>query len=365
VLELALGMARLESRSAPGLVRRGRAYAAPERRAESGTPIAEELDVWSLVARPLAITAIATTVVGCAPPIRSTATRPPTPAELTALWEDVEPGSRDLLHGVGGRELAPDPEAVYEILERDLRGYSTTFDVRDPSGREWSVKIGPEAQSEVTASRLAWAIGFRQLPSYYLSRWRWRWPDRNLEGSEGAGRFRPKVDAFDPEGEWSWHQNPFVGTRAYRGLLVLMAILNSTDLKDENNALVYDRRGSRERVRYVVKDLGATLGTTGSHNPARNDVEAFERHPFLLGTSSDGRVRIAFRGRHRELFAGLTPEDVRWTCARLSRLSDDQWRDAFLAAGQRPEVTARFIARLKQKVSEGLALGRSTRGDDP
>jgi hypothetical protein len=321
--------------------------------------------VWSLVAPSLVITAIAATAVGCAPPIRSTATHPPTPIELSALWEDVDPASRDLFHGVGGRGLAPDTEDEYEILERDLRGYSTTFDVRDPSGREWSVKIGPEAQSEVTASRLVWAVGFAQLPSYYVPRWRWRWPARTQEGTEGPGRFRPKVDAFDAEGEWSWHQNPFVGTRPYKGLLVLMAILNSTDLKDENNALVYDRRSSRTRVRYVVKDLGATFGTTGSHNPARNDVDEFERHPFLRGTTDDGRVRFAFRGRHRELFDDLTPDDVRWTCARLARLTDAQWRDAFRAADQSPEVTARFVARLKQKVREGLALAGSTGGDRP
>ena len=34
--------------------------------------------------------------------------------------------------------------------------------------REWSLKLGPEAQSEVVASRLLWAIGFHQPPTYWL-----------------------------------------------------------------------------------------------------------------------------------------------------------------------------------------------------
>ncbi len=300
--------------------------------------------------------------VGCAPPIRSTVDHPLTAAEMAPFWENVDPTSRDLLYGVGGPRLTPDPDADYEITERDLRGFSTTFDVKDPAGRRWSVKIGPEAQSEVTASRIVWAMGYPQLPSYYLPRWRWHWPERKQQGSEGPARFRPKVDAFHQDGIWSWHQNPFVGTRPYRGLLVLMMILNSTDLKDENNALVREKRTGHEGTTYVVKDLGATFGDTGSHNPVRNDAAAFEAHPFLHGVSDDGRVRFVFRGRHRELLQDIRPADVGWTCERLARLTDAQWQAAFRAAGQPPEVAARFIARVHQKIDEGLALARGAGG---
>ena len=301
----------------------------------------------------------------CAPPIRSTATTPLTPDELARFWEDVDPSRRDLLYGIGGPKLVPDPDAEYEIIDRDLRGYSTTFDVRDPSGRTWSVKIGPEAQSEVTASRIVWAMGYPQLPSYYLPRWRYTWPDRKQDGSEGPARFRPKTEAFETEGIWSWHRNPFVGTRPYRGLLVLMMILNSTDLKDDNNALVRRRHDGRTSTTYVVKDLGATFGDTGIHNPVRNDVAAFEKHAFLRGVGDDGRVRFAFKGGHRELIRDIHPADVRWMCARLSRLTDAQWDAAFRAAGQPPDVAARFVARLRQKIQEGLALARADQESEP
>ena len=87
----------------------------------------------------------------------------------------------------------------------------------------------------------------------------------------------------------------------------------------------------------------------------RGDVDVFEKTPFITGVVN-GRVTFDWRGRHDALINDITPADVRWICARLQRLSDAQWRDAFRAGGYTPEDTARFIRRLKQKIAEGLAL---------
>ena len=67
-------------------------------------------------------------------------------------------------------------------------------------------------------------------------------------------------------------------------------------------------------------------------------------------------MKFNWSGFHKELVSQLTPEDVRWTCERLSRLSDEQWRDAFRAGGYDPQIARRYIARFKQKIAEGLAL---------
>jgi hypothetical protein len=255
---------------------------------------------------------------------------------------------------VGGRRLRPDPRTVYEFESVDPRGYSTTFDARDRSGREWSVKIGNEAQPEVVVSRILWAVGYRQVPSYYLGRWQYRRDGREL--SELHARLRPKVPAFRSEGFWPWRDNPFVGTRQYRGLLALLVLLNSTDLKDENNGLYERRDGTRVLERfYVVKDLGASLGETGTHNPARGDIDAFERDGYIRGVD-DGRVEFVYRGGHRDLLDDIRPDDVRWVCARVARIRQAQWSDAFRAAGIEPDIAARFVAKIRQKVAEGLAL---------
>jgi hypothetical protein len=294
----------------------------------------------------------------CAPAIKSTAVAPLSPADLSAFWQDVDPRSRDLLHGVGGRQVHPDPEVIYDAIGKDTGGFSVSYDARDPSGVEWSVKIGEEAQSEVTASRLVWAMGYHQPPVSYLPRWRVREGDQGAIRTVEGGRFRPKLPTFDNAEIWSWYQNPFVGTQAYRGLLVLMMILNSTDLKDDNNALYERREGERVVARwYVVKDLGATLGTTGRLYPKRNDIGEFERHGFIEKVEN-GRVRFAYRGRHQELLRNLAPADVAWMCQRLQRLTPRQWQDAFRAGGYDEATAARYIRKIDQKVAEGLALAQ-------
>ena len=310
--------------------------------------------------RMLVLVGLGSLLQACAPAIRSTAKAPLTSSQMTEFWQDVDPAERgDLRHGVGGRRLQPDPNVVYEAIQKDTSGFSDGYDVRDPKGLEWSVKIGDEAQSEVVASRLVWAMGYHQPPVYYLPQWRVRYAGRVLR--EGPGRFRPKLSTLENVGDWSWHQNPFVGSQPYRGLLVLMMIINSTDLKQSNNAL-YEKREDGRRVErwYTVKDLGASFGTTGVLYPKRNDIGSFEEHQFVDYVSDDGRVRFAYRGRHDEILRELAVPDVRWMCDRLALLSNDQWNQIFEAAGHPPEITRRYIAKLQAKIAEGRALGSRT-----
>ena len=173
---------------------------------------------------------------------------------------------------------------------------------------------------------------------------------------------RPHLEWLDKKDIWSWRQNPFVDTPEYRGLLVLMMVLNSTDLKDDNNAVYVSERNGRHERWYVVKDLGASLGETGRLNPRRSDVNAFEQEGFIRDVH-DGRVDFVFHGRHGDLLDQVTPDDVHWTCRRLSRLTDHQWRDAFRAGGYGRDETTRYLRKIKEKISEGLALGspRETR----
>jgi hypothetical protein len=273
---------------------------------------------------------------------------------MAEFWEDVDPRSRELFHGVAGARVQPDSGGVFDQKQIDTMGFSVTYDVEDESGVEWSVKIGDEAQSEVTASRLVWAMGYQQVPSTYVAQWHLRNGEakRLMEGA----RFRPKLPTLTSAGTWSWQQNPFVGTQAYRGLIVLMMVLNSSDLKTDNNAIFERRDGDRVIGRwYVVKDLGATLGTTGKIDPKRNDIEAFEEHGFISDVRA-GRVQFEYRGRHQELLDEITPDDIAWMCRRLSRLTPTQWTDAFRAGGYDDEVASRYIRRIRQKIAEGLAL---------
>ena len=282
---------------------------------------------------------------------------PPTAAQLAELWTEPEPG-RDLFWGVGGERLKPDPSAVYTIIEVKHTGFSMGFTVTDPAHRKWSVKLPPEAPTEVVASRLLWGVGYHQPPIYYVGRWN---AEGKTDNPQLPGRFReskPDLHGLDAGPSWSYYRGPFVGTRELNGLLVLMAMLGNSDIKDAQN-VVYHLKEPLEGAThwYVARDLGQSFGRTGVIDAPRGNLKVFEETPFIKGMSK-GYVKFDWRGRHGVLLDHITPEDVHWICQKLQRLTDQQWEDAFRAGGYAPQLANGFIRRFKQKIEEGLAVGQ-------
>lgn len=311
--------------------------------------------VGGVAARVAILSLFALRHVGVAPHVQATPPDLLVTSQIAQLWtEPANLEARDLFTGPWGPEAAPRPEETYSFVAAKKRGFSPGYDVKAPDGTEWSVKMGPEAQTEVTASRILWAVGYHQPPVYYLPHW--TLGGGPSPGVKGPGRFRRKTSALAAKGTWSWQQNPFVSTRPYRGLLVLMMMLNSTDLKNDNNT-VYDLTKNREDARrwYVVRDLGATFGETGLFRPRRNYLEGFERQGFIDGVDH-GYVRFEFHGLQRELVQHITPADVRWMCELVGRLSSDQLHDAFRAAGYSNDIADRYIAKLRRKIDAGVRL---------
>jgi hypothetical protein len=222
------------------------------------------------------------------------------------------------------------------------------------------VKLGPEAQTEVAVSRILWALGYHQPPTYYVTSWTMT---GQQQGSQLGARFRPKLTDREVVGEWDWYENEFLHTRPFKGLVVINVMLNNWDWKTSNNK-IYDLDG--ERV-YVVQDLGASLGKTsypralgwlpmrGIGQGSRNDLEDFEEQGFIEGVEGD-RIKFVYRGIHRSLIDMLTPADVLWAVDRMARLSDAQWDDIFRAAGYPEDQRRRYVAKIKSKVAQGLAL---------
>jgi hypothetical protein len=170
-------------------------------------------------------------------------------------------------------------------------------------------------------------------------------------------------------GEWSWYDNPFIGSRQFAALVAVNLLLNNWDLKTSNNKIyLVTSADAEKRQRYVVRDLGGSLGRAyqprflrwipfmRDRQGTKNNLEDFEAQPFVAGMKRD-RIDFSYRGLDEALAESLTVSDLRWTCALLSRLSDQQWQDAFRAGGYTADQRARYIHKIREKLAEAEMVG--------
>jgi len=306
---------------------------------------------WRLIALVVvgAVVAAALTAVGRVSPVTG-------PVDIAELWQD--PGNiaaRDLRWGRGGKALHPSPETEYAFKGIDSTGYSAGYDVVDPQGRDWDVKVGDESQTEVVASRLLWAVGYHQPIVYFVPEWKLT---NGPVPTPKAGRFRLSAD-HDGIGDWSWVENPFKGTRELKGLVLANLLINNWDLKTSNNKILSVPAAKGPQRWFIAQDLGASFGKTGWPVGNRNSVADYELQGFVIGVE-DGRVQFDYQARHRELLEDITPADVVWICNLFSQITDQQLADAFLAVEMPEETSARYIRKLKSKIQEGLNLSSTT-----
>ena len=283
-----------------------------------------------------------------------TASQPANPksrrATIAELWQD--PGNiaaKNLRWGRGGEALVPSAATAFAFKGTDTTGYSPGYDVVDPKGRKWDVKTGDEGQTEVMASRLLWAVGYHQPIVYFVPEW------TMTEGPVSkplSGRFRLASD-HDADGDWSWTENPFLGTRQLKGLVVANLIINNWDLKPSQNRIYAEVRNPPRW--FVVQDLGASFGKTAWPTGSRNNIDDFETQRLVLGVEK-GRVQFDYHARHKELLENITPADVVWICRLFSRITDAQWADLYRGAAIPAEVGLRYTRKIKSKIQEGLAL---------
>src|SRR5215210_4276128 len=132
------------------------------------------------------------------------------------LWQRPDNiSSRDLYLGPGGAAMRPDVRRITFIKE-EKGGYSKKYRVRDGAGREWVVKIGKEAQSETSAVRLLYGLGYSTEVNYLVPR-----VTIPGKGTFTNVRFEARPEGLKRAGEWKWKQNPFVGTQQLQGLKIL------------------------------------------------------------------------------------------------------------------------------------------------
>jgi hypothetical protein len=283
-------------------------------------------------------------------------TKKPTPAGTPVLWRDTDPAKLDLSAGPGGRGMRPATRGL-RLIREEKGGWSKKFRVRDSRGREWVAKIGREAQSETASVLLVWAAGYVTEITYLAPR-----VTIPTKGAFENVRFEARPKGVKRLDEWTWKQNPFTGSRELEGLKVLMVMLNNWDLKDQNNVVIYAPgagKGGAE-LRYVVSDLGATLGKTGSGplwklTRSRNNLEDFADSKFI-DKVEDGYVNFHFTGVNSGLFEKVRVEHARWIGERLSRLTDGQLGAIFRSANYNAAQTRLLTRVIRSRINELVNL---------
>lgn len=275
------------------------------------------------------------------------------------LWQEPSDiAARDLLLGPGGELMRPDLSSV-TFIEEQKGGHSTKFRVRDAQGRVWVAKLGKEAQSEVAATRLLWAVGYFTDITYLAPR-----VEIQGKGTFENVRFEARSKQIKRLEEWTWKQNPFSGTPEFQGLKVMMVLLGNWDIKDSNNRilLVQDEQTGDKQLRYIVSDLGSTFGkTSGLLMGTRSEPRDYLKAKFVVRVKGD-RVEFNYGGKRGGLFHDITVAQVGWIGDRLARLSERQIRDAFRAANYSEGDVSLLTKAVQARINELVALNRTVAG---
>jgi hypothetical protein len=294
------------------------------------------------------------------------------------IWRDPgDMASLDLIYGTGGKAHAPDPTGTFTFDKEDLAQTSPKFWVTDGQGVAWKVKLGAEPQAETAATRFLWAAGYFVNEDFYISDLTVKGLPKLQRGQEfvssggivHGARLERRLTTVTKLGDWDWFDNPFLGRRELNGLRVMMSLLNNWDLKAANNS-IYAVDGER---RYAVSDVGATFGNTGNSLTRSKGVpKDYERSAFIAKDSPDfmdfvlhsrpfftGVVEASnYRERTKmeEITKHIPRADAQWLGQRLSRLTDDQIRDAFRAAGFGSQDVERLTRTIRQRFAALEAL---------
>jgi hypothetical protein len=314
----------------------------------------------------------------------------PLPTGKPVAWRNPgDVSTLNLLHGPGSEEMGP--KAPFTFVSESKLGASPKFKVKDARGVTWSVKMGPEAQAETVATRLVWAMGYFADEAYHFDRVEIQNLPRLTRGQEFQSgkvvrdvRMEPRREGVARGAIWDWLQNPFVGQREFNGLKVLMVLVANYDTRLDNNQIYtvkHPETGEWE-ARYVVADIGATLGKVGGLGGSRskNVLEDFRSSKFIESVEN-GMVNFDYHtkpkgaGGFASIFSpgygkrqankekamrSIPVDDVRWIGSRLALLSDEQLRDAFRAAHYDNATMEAYVSILRARINKMAQLPGAT-----
>ncbi|MFY9224794.1 MAG: hypothetical protein WAQ98_19135 [Blastocatellia bacterium] len=287
---------------------------------------------------------------------------------VDALWKEPKDiSSLDLYFGEGGIENMP--VGPFKYLKKDTSGTQEKFTVEDAKGIKWKAKIGQEAQPETVAVRLLWSVGYYTDLTYYLSKIQVEnYPTENPKKRVSKTIYGARMELVRKDkrlGRWKWHDNPFIGSKEFDGLKVMMILINNWDLKHVNNVALK----SDGQLKYYVSDLGASFGKAGVEmfGRSKNNLKDFSRSKFIKNVDKQGvdfafNIRPLFffifhpfyyfeRTKAGNIAKNVPVESVKWIAGLLSKLSDKQLMEAFRSADYKEEEAKKFVSVLRNKIN--------------
>ena len=256
--------------------------------------------------------------------------------------------------------------APFTFVAEDTTGYSPGFDVTDATGMEWSVKTGPEAQTEVVTSRILWAIGFHQPPTYYVEQW-------SMTGAPPArSNRRVSVPTCQVATSSATGRGMRIRSSASRGVRrsdrrepdaheLGLEDVQQQDLPARHSRSMASRGGSwcatlaPRSGSSPIRRCSGCSGCAASARARRNDLPGFEQQGFIERVD-DGSVNFDYRGIYRDVISTVTrgagPLGLRAAVAA----DDGSGRTRSAAAATRPIKRAATRIRSRRRSRKGLQL---------
>jgi hypothetical protein len=290
------------------------------------------------------------------------------------MLEDPGPiQSLDLYWGNASPNRAP--IGPFTFVSEDLGGTNPKAILDDAKGVRWSAKWDEEVQSEVAASRLAWAMGLQVEETYYVEDGLIRFPGRRPAfhrlGSfiDKTGRFRSaaRLERRGPDlvnkGTWPLGTSPLVAEDGYSILVLMDVVMANWDSRNANTKIlsVTDEGGTTTDW-YIMGDYGACFGKMGGlFSRSKYKLRDYQQNRPVI-TSVDGQTaHLGYSGFNASAHASVPLEGVRLFANRAAGLSLKQVEDAFRAAHASDADLHGFAQATYQRIQEVVAAGGSVK----
>ena len=244
----------------------------------------------------------------------------------------------------------------------DDAGTSPKCRVRDKNNVRWTVKFGPEVHPDVSAPRLAWALGYETDESYFVKSGK----IGGLSANTDLGRCKPFIDADgtfgparfkrndagkhvkapangnktgdkdskaaqDEDATWDERKNPGLPPEQLSGLLILEVMTHNWDAQPKNNKITRHDGQNGPQLWYEVSDWGASFGQIKS----KGVLADYAKETSFVRSVDANTVTLKYDSAIKAMapvHEKIPLAHAQWFRRQLDKLTDADLRAAFQAA---------------------------------